>query len=82
MDTTTLVILLISLMAAVIAGIVVLYKRQNDPSYIQKVKEEKNNPLMQNSETMQEYMGRQLSAIPYAIILVLVLVLLAKCGVV
>lgn len=82
MDSTTLVILLISLAAAVIAGVVVLYKRKQDPEYIKEVKNQKDKPLMTKTESFESFMGRRLSAIPYAIVFVLVLVMLAKCGVV
>lgn len=82
MDLTTLVILLISLTAALVAGIIVLYKRQKDPDYSKSVKNQKNKPLMHNSESMGSFLGRHLSAIPLAIVLILILVLLEKCGVV
>jgi hypothetical protein len=81
MDLTTLIILLISLTALVIAGIVVIYKRQRDPEYIKTVKAQKNKPLMRNSDTMKDYLGRRVAAIPFAIAFVLILVLLAKCGI-
>lgn len=82
MDPTTLVILLISLTAAVIAGITALYKRKRDPEYIKSVKQQKNKPLMGKTQSFESYMGRRLAAIPYAIALVLILVMLAKCGIV
>lgn len=82
MDLITLVVLLISLTAAVIAGITVLYKRKRDPEYIKSVKNQKKKPLMGNTGSFDNYMATRLGAIPYAILLVLVLVMLAKCGIV
>ena len=73
MNLTTLVILLIALTAAVIAGILTLYKSKHDSSYIKKVKEQKNKPLMGNSEDYN-YMGHQTLFIGIAAILMLIMV--------
>lgn len=82
MDLTTLVILLVSLTAALLAGIIVLFRRQKDPDNRNSHKNQKDKPLIRNSESMSGFMGRHLSAIPIAIVLILILVLLEKCGVV
>jgi len=82
MDLTTIVILLVSLTSVIVAGIAVVYKRKRDPDYIKRRNKQQNKPLVHNSESMEGFIGRHLSAVPYAIVLILLLVMLGKCGVV
>jgi hypothetical protein len=70
------------LLAAIFAGIVAIYKSRNDTNHIEQSENQKNKPLMRNTESTQEFMGRHISSIPFALALVLVLILLAEYGVV
>lgn len=82
MDKTTLIILLISLGAAVVAGIVALYKRHRDPNYIKQIQSQKNKPYVRKRESDESFTGRYLSGVPTVIVLGVIFFLLAKCGVI